>query len=89
MFVINIKKYRTFSFTVFDNTFSFRKFWSPYIESKSIFTITGPIHLLQYGTVITSKVLTQETYASKQSDRGGEEVEMFSSVLIEIVEAAL
>ena len=33
-------------------------------------------------------LLTWETYAWKQNDRGGEEVEMFS-VLIEIVEAAL
>ena len=32
--------------------------------------------------------LLWETYAWKQSDRGGEEVEMFS-VLIQIVEAAL
>ena len=34
----------------FYNTFPLRRFWSPQIESKSIFTITGPIHLLQYGT---------------------------------------
>ena len=30
--------------------FSFRRFWSPLIESKSFSTMRGPIHLLQYGT---------------------------------------
>ena len=50
MFVINVKIYQSFSFTVFQNIFLFRRFWSPLIESKSFFTIRGPIHLLQYGT---------------------------------------
>ena len=51
MFVINHKIYQLFSFTAFQNTFSFRRFRVPSIKSKSIFTIRGAILLLQYGTL--------------------------------------
>ena len=33
----------------FDNTFLLGRFRCPLFESKSIFTVRGPIHLLQYG----------------------------------------